>query len=99
MDPSTRQRICERGVSVWLRADIELLLARVSRRNDRPLLKDGDKREILTKLIAERHPVYAQADVVVDSEDVPHDRMVDKIISALNAHFGERARPARGSRA
>ena len=91
MDPSTRQRIRERGVSVWLRADIELLLARVSRRNDRPLLKDGDKRETLTRLIAERHPVYATADVVVDSEDLPHDRMVDKIIAALNAYFGEHA--------
>jgi shikimate kinase len=99
MDPETRERIRERGVSVWLRADLELLLARVSRRNDRPLLKDGDKREILTKLIAERHPVYAEADIVVDSEDVPHDRMVDKIIAALNAHFGERAQMARGSRA
>ncbi|MGD9538355.1 MAG: shikimate kinase [Alphaproteobacteria bacterium] len=91
MDPSTRQRIRERGVSVWLRADIELLLSRVSRRNDRPLLKDGDKRETLTRLIAERHPVYAMADIVVDSEDVPHDRMVDKIIAALNAYFGEHA--------
>ncbi len=87
MDAETRERIRERGVSVWLRADIELLLSRVSRRDDRPLLKQGDKREILAALITERYPVYAEADITVDSEDVPHDRMVDKIITALNQHL------------
>lgn len=99
MDAETRARIRERGISVWLRADIELLLARVSRRDDRPLLKQGDKREILSQLIAQRHPVYAEADIVVDSEDVPHDRMVDKIIAALNAHLRSRAPQVRGSTA
>ena len=87
MDAETRERIRERGVSVWLRADIELLLSRVSRRDDRPLLKQGDKREILAALITERYPVYAEADITVDSEDVPHERMVDKIITALNQHL------------
>jgi shikimate kinase len=85
MDPDTRRRIRERGISVWLRADLDLLHARVSRRGDRPLLQHGDKREVLARLIEERHPVYAEADVVVDSEDVPHERMVDKIIEALAA--------------
>jgi shikimate kinase len=99
MDPETRRLIRERGISVWLRADLELLLARVGRRDDRPLLKAGDKREILLKLIAERHPVYAEADVVVDSEDLPHDRMVDKIIAALNEHLRGRTRLAHGSTA
>lgn len=97
MDAETRERIRERGISVWLRADLELLLSRVSRRDDRPLLKQGDKREILSALIAERHPIYAEADVVVDSEDVPHDRMVDKIILALNAFTRDRPPLARGS--
>jgi len=100
MDPETRQRIRERGISVWLRADIELLVERVSRRDDRPLLKEGDKREILTRLIAERYPVYAEADVVVDSEDLPHDRMVDKIVTALADYQAARQdatrRPATG---
>lgn len=99
MDAETLARIGERGVSVWLRADIELLLSRVSRRDDRPLLKQGDKREILTALIAERYPVYAEADIVVDSEDVPHDRMVDKIITALNRQLGGRTPVTQGSTA
>lgn len=86
MDPETRKRIRERGISIWLRADLDLLLARVSRRDDRPLLKDGDKREVLERLIQERYPVYAEADIVVDSEDVPHERMVEKIIEALAAY-------------
>jgi len=73
----------ERGISVWLRADLDLLLNRVSRRDDRPLLKDGDKRETLARLIEERYPIYAEADIVVDSEDVPHERMVEKIVDAL----------------
>lgn len=83
MDLETRRYIRERGISVWLRADIELLLARVSRRDDRPLLKTGDKRDVLARLIEERYPVYAEADIVVDSEDVPHERMVEKIVAGL----------------
>src|SRR3546814_20323965 len=67
MDPETRTLIRERATSVWLRADAELLLRRTSRRNNRPLLKRGDPHEILNRLIEERHPVYAQADVVVHS--------------------------------
>ncbi len=99
MDAETRERIRERGISVWLRADLELLLSRVSRRDDRPLLKDGDKRTILSELIAQRHPVYAKADIVVDSEDVPHDRMVDKIIAAVNDFLHDQPPLARGSTA
>ena len=86
MDPETRRRIRERGISIWLRADIDLLLSRVSRRDDRPLLKEGDKRETLARLINERYPIYAEADIVVDSEDVPHERMVEKIVEALTAY-------------
>ncbi|MSO73555.1 MAG: shikimate kinase [Alphaproteobacteria bacterium] len=99
MDAEMRERIRERGVSVWLRADIELLLSRVSRRDDRPLLKQGDKREILAALITERYPVYAEADIAVDSEDVPHDRMVDKIIAALNQHLRGRTPATQGTTA
>ncbi len=99
MDAETRERIRERGISVWLRADLELLLSRVSRRDDRPLLKDGDKRTILSELIAQRHPVYAKADIVVDSEDVPHDRMVDKIIAAVSDFLRDQPPLARGSTA
>lgn len=87
MDAETRANISRQGVSVWLRADIELLLKRVQRRNNRPLLKQGDPREIMTRLRDERYPIYAQADCVVDSMDVPHEQVVDAIIGALTDRF------------
>ena len=89
MDPETRKLIRERATSVWLRADVELLLRRTSRRNNRPLLKRGDPREILDRLIDERYPVYAEADVVVDSMDGPPEMTVERVQSAV-AEFLER---------
>jgi len=83
MNEKTRAKIQERAVSVWLRADIELLLRRVSRRNNRPLLQQGDPRAVLEKLMAERYPVYAQADVIVDAVDGPRDAMVNKVLEAV----------------
>ena len=67
MDPATRAEIARRGVAVWLRADLEILVARVARRADRPLLKERDPRAVLAELIERRHPVYAEADITVDS--------------------------------
>src|SRR5579859_5380824 len=67
MDPRTRARIRERGISIWLRAELELLLARVARRDNRPLLKAGDPRTVLASLMEKRYPVYAEADLIVDS--------------------------------
>ena len=64
MDPATRALIARRGVSVWLRADLDVLVARVSRRNNRPLLQRSDPRSVLAELIERRHPVYAEADIV-----------------------------------
>ncbi|MBL27750.1 MAG: shikimate kinase [Rhodospirillaceae bacterium] len=96
MDPETRRLIAESSTSVWLRADIEILLKRVARRHTRPLLERGDRREILEALIAERYPVYGEADVIVDSLDAPHDVMVDTVIEALNRYFAE---PVRASAA
>lgn len=87
MDPLTRETIGQYGVSVWLRADIELLLKRVLRRNNRPLLKFGDPRETLLRLREERYPVYALADIVVDSVDAPHEEVVDMIMAKLNEYF------------
>jgi len=72
---------------VWLRADIDMLLRRVSRRNTRPLLEQGDPREILGRLIAERYPVYALADIIVDSVDAPPEVTVDRVLEALAAHL------------
>lgn len=85
MDPETRARIRERGVSVWLRAELDVLYRRVVRRNNRPLLKQGNPREILERLIGVRYPVYAEADVVVESDDSPPETTVDKVIAALRA--------------
>ncbi|MBO0712220.1 MAG: shikimate kinase, partial [Acetobacteraceae bacterium] len=70
MDRATRAEIARRAVSLWLRADLEVLIERVSRRSNRPLLNRGDPRAILAELIERRYPVYAQADVVVDSGEV-----------------------------
>ncbi|HBF98927.1 MAG TPA: shikimate kinase, partial [Alphaproteobacteria bacterium] len=75
--------------SVWLRADVGLLLKRVARRNNRPLLKQGDPAEIMTRLRDERYPVYAQADITVDSTDAPHEEIVDAIITALQGYFSD----------
>lgn len=89
MDPVTRDLIARHGISIWLRADVDLLLARTARRSNRPLLKQGDPREILERLIALRYPVYAGADIVVDSEDVPPEETVERVQRALEAYLGE----------
>jgi shikimate kinase len=84
MDPVTRDLIHERAVSVWLRADLETLLVRVGRRNNRPLLKTGDPRAVLSRLIDERYPVYAEADITVDTVDGPPEATLAKVIAALD---------------
>jgi shikimate kinase len=83
MDPTTRALIKERGLSVWLRANIELLMERVAKRPTRPLLKNGDPRGTMERLMAERYPIYAEADVTVDSNGGPHDVIVQQILSQL----------------
>jgi shikimate kinase len=83
MDPETRRLIAERGISVWLRAELEVLLRRTSRRSNRPLLKGRDPAEVLTKLMELRYPVYAQADIVIDSTDGPPEATVQQAIDAL----------------
>lgn len=85
MDPMTRAVIARRGVSLWLRADLDVLVLRVSRRADRPLLKAGDPREILGELIERRHPIYAKAEVTVDSGDGLPEATVNRAIAALAA--------------
>ncbi len=87
MDAGTRAAIAAAGVSVWLRADLELLLRRTGRRGNRPLLRNGNPREILSRLIGERYPVYAQADITVDSLDAPPEQTVERVAEAL-AEYG-----------
>ena len=93
MDPETRQLIHAQSTSVWLRADVDLLLRRTARRNNRPLLKRGDPREILGRLIEERYPVYAEADVAVDSVDGPPEMTLARVIEGLR-RFYDTAVPA-----
>ena len=83
MNGETRTLVGQKGVSIWLRADLEVLMRRCMRRNDRPLLKDGDMRETLESLIEHRYPVYAEANIIVDTGDTPHRTVVDKIVDEL----------------
>lgn len=83
MNPEIREAIKEKAVSIWLKADLEILLERVSRRDTRPLLKTGDKGEILGRLMQERYPVYAEADFTIDSNAGLHEAVVDNIVAAL----------------
>ncbi len=83
MTETTRNLIQEKALSIWLKADIDVLVQRTAKRDTRPLLKQGNPRDILDKLMAERGPVYAQAHISVESSDKPHKITVDRIVSAL----------------
>ena len=83
MSDDTRSAIRSKGISVWLRAAIEVLNRRIKRRGDRPLLTGPDAAETLRRLLAEREPIYAQADFTVESRDVPHETIVDEILEGL----------------
>lgn len=85
VDPLTRKLILERGIAVWLDADLDTLVERVGRKDDRPLLRNGDPRAILGKLKAEREPHYSQAPIHVMSESGPHQRTVMRILKAIDA--------------
>jgi shikimate kinase len=89
MDAQTRARIRECAISVWLRADLDLMLRRVSRRSDRPLLQVADPRAKLEELMALRYPVYEEADITVDSIDGPPDVTLERVVAALQAHLKE----------
>ena len=88
MNPQTRAAIQDQAISVWLRADLDLLLKRTGRRNNRPLLKRGDPRAILEGLMAERYPVYSEADIVVDSVDGPPEITVERVRAAVEDYLG-----------
>jgi len=91
IQPETRAAIRASGISIWLKADRDLLLSRVKRRNNRPLLKLGDPAEVLERLIAERYPIYAEAEIHVQSRDVAHDQVIDDILAALADYLGREA--------
>jgi shikimate kinase len=88
MNTDTRAAIKAKGISVWLKADFDVLMRRIKRRNDRPLLKTDDPEAELLELIDLRYPTYALADLTVQSRDVVHEKIVDEMIGALARHLG-----------
>ena len=93
MDSGVRAKVHEKAVSVWLRADIDTLAHRVSRKSEeRPLLAGRDARAVLEALMAERHPIYAEADIVVDSARESPEVTVSRVIAALKDRFADRER-------
>jgi shikimate kinase len=88
MDPATRALVKDKAVSVWLKADLDQLLKRIGRRNDRPLLQNVDPRAKLAELIELRHPVYAEADLTVNSADGPPDVTVQRVLRAIETQLG-----------
>jgi len=92
MDDDTRALVARTGISVWLRADLDTLVRRTAKRNHRPLLRDGDPAETLKNLIAIRHPIYEQSDIVVESDDSPLDKTVDRVCKALDAYLARTSR-------
>ncbi len=88
MNPETRALIKEKAISVWLKADIEVLARRVSRKEGRPLLAGRDPREALAAQAAIRYPVYAEADIHVETADTPHQTAVEAILKALGDRVG-----------
>ena len=91
MNDETRALIKERSISVWLKADLEVLVRRVSRKDSRPLLSGKDPLAVLTELAEKRYPVYAQADIMVETGDTAHHVTVDQVIRALTRHLEEQA--------
>ena len=87
MREETRNRIRDKAVSIWLKADVDVIMKRVRRRADRPLLQTEDPVATVSRLLEQREPVYQTADLTIASRDVPHDRVVDECIEALRARL------------
>ena len=85
VDDINRKIIKEKSISIWLRADYDIILERVSRRNTRPTLREGNKADLVDQLIKERYPLYEEADICVNSGDGPHMIIVDDIIKKISS--------------
>jgi shikimate kinase len=94
MREETRNRIREKAVSLWLKADVDTIMKRVKRRADRPLLQTEDPAATVARLLEAREPVYRSADLTIASRDVPHDRIVEECIDALRARLCAGGPPA-----
>jgi len=96
MNADTRVAIKAKGISIWLRAEFEVLMRRISKRkNERPMLLTADPAATLRQLLEVREPLYAQADITVDSREVPHDAIVSQILNALASYLNAPAGPAK----
>jgi len=90
MNEETRARIAESGISIWLKADLDVLMRRVRKRSNRPLLQNPDPEGTMRKLMETRHPIYALADLTVESREAPHERVVADVIATLDRWLAER---------
>ena len=89
IDPTVRKRMRAAAITVWLRADLDLLVSRVTRKGEqRPLIAGQDAREVLARLMESRYPVYAEADIIIDSARESPDATVARVIAALKSHVG-----------
>lgn len=88
MNAQTRAAIAEQGISVWLKADLDLLMERVAKKQNRPLLQNADPRAVLAKLMDERYPVYALAEVTVETRDERKEIIATEVIEAIARHLG-----------
>jgi shikimate kinase len=87
IDAATRALMRDKALTVWLRAELDVLFDRVKKRAHRPLLRQGDPREVLRRLMEQRYPIYGEADLVVDSTAQPADRTTEQVIEALRRHL------------
>jgi shikimate kinase len=90
MNEETRERCHAEGVTIWLKADVPVLLERVRKKGNRPLLARDDPESVLRNLLSEREPIYALADITIASREGPHQAVVGEIVAALDAHLSER---------
>jgi shikimate kinase len=88
IDPRTRTLMKERAISIWLKAPLDVLMKRVEKRDTRPLLKEDDPRAVMERLMAERYPIYAEADIIIESAVGPHQAAVSAILEALRMRDG-----------
>lgn len=93
MNEETRRAVAAHGVSVWLKADLDLLMERIAKNRNRPLLKNADPRAVMQRLMHERYPVYGLADIVVQTRDDSKDVIAEETVAAIARHLGL---PARG---
>ncbi|MCR9237983.1 MAG: shikimate kinase [Alphaproteobacteria bacterium] len=98
MNDETRADIADKGISIWLNAELSVLIGRVKRKPTRPLLQQPNPEKVLADLLEARNPIYALSDITITSRDVPHEVVVDDILAALNAYMTDNGEQAMGTK-